>query len=169
MRGPVGPGRAGPGSITWEGDLVPPVTTYASARPYGAPSARLNIRPSTNRTNSAVVDRRPRRNGLRYFYAHGSTVMPVGGVPRPGPGGVLSSAFQRILVHLTDWSQNDALFAAGYPRNLGLSFRVAQLNTQVSGGSGPGAMEARPLFPKIQRVPRYSTDPRYYPTRATRS
>lgn len=155
------------GTVTWEGDLVPPVTSYATTRAYQAPNVRLGIPASTNRTNSAVVMRRPRRNGLRYFYAHGGLLMPLNGVPTPGAGGVRVSAFQPWLVHLYDWITNSAWFAAGYPRNTGLTFRVPQLKTQVTGGSGPGAMDARPLFPRVQSVPRASAIVRRYPTRSS--
>ena len=58
-----------------------------------------------------------------------------------------------LLVQLHDWVKNSDWFAAGYPRNLGLSFRVDQVTTKVTGGA-VGQMQQRPLFPKVQRIPR---------------
>jgi len=156
------------GLVSYQGDLVPPVTSYASAAPY-TPMVSVNYTPPTTAwTQSAVVNRVPRRGGLRYFYSHGAIRMPAWRVPYPGgaDGRVNSSAFQPDLVQLDTWSQHDRWFEAGYPRNLGYSFRVPQLKTQVTGGQGPGRMAQRPLFPRVQRVPRYSTTA---PTYATRS
>lgn len=129
----------------------------------------LSIPGSTVRTKSSVVFRIPRRTGHRYFYAHGGITMPVNAVPTPGNGGVPSSAYQPILVQLHDWMVNAAWYAAGYPRNLGYSFRVHQLNTQVTGGSGPGRMQVKPVYPGVQTVRRYSVRPRVYPTKAASS
>lgn len=152
------------GLVSYEGDLPSPVTTYASAAPY-TPMVSVNVTPpSTAFTRSAVVHRIPRRRGIRYFYGHGSTPMPSPGVRASNR--VESSMFQPIQTKLVNWTQNDAWFEGGYPRNLGYSFRTPQLQTQTTGGPGPGMMAARPLFPRVQKVRRYST---YAPTYNTRS
>jgi len=158
-----------PSAITWEGDLVPPDVSYAASIRQTSAATRLYTPASTNRTNSAVVMRRPRRDGLAYFYAYGGTRQPVPGVPTPGGGGVRSSAWQQYLVQLHDWVVNTEWFAAGYPRNTGLTFRVSQLQTQVTGASGPGAMQQRPLFPAVQVVPRATVRARRYPTKGASS
>lgn len=155
-----------PSQVTWRGDLTPPVTSYASAVAKTPLLSQNRIAPTTNRTNSAVVQRRPRREGLKYFYSYGTVPMPLAGVPRPGAGGVFSSSFQPLLTTLHDWVTNTAWFAAGYPRNLGLSTRVSQLQTKRTGGPTDASMDAKPIFPKVQRVQRYSVTPSYYPTRS---
>lgn len=154
--------------VTWQGDLVPPVTSYAASRDVSPLSSRSYIPPSTNRTNSAVVTRVPRRNGIAYFYSHGGLTMPANAVPRPGSGGVWSSSFQQVLVQLHDWVKNSDWFAAGYPRNLGYAFRVQQVSTKAGGGS-VGRMQPRPLFPKVQVIPRATVVPPAYKTRSSNS
>lgn len=160
---------ANPSEVSYRGDLIPPVTSYASAAANLPMRTRLAIPASTNRTGSPVVSRADRRDGLRYFYSHGGIQMPVPSVPRPGPGGVVSSAYQQVLVQLHDWATNNQWFAAGYPRNLGYSFRAQQLQTKASGGPTSAVMQQKPVFARVQRVPRYSVVPNRYPTRSTRS
>lgn len=157
---------ARPSKIVWEGDLPAPITTYASSQRNSPLFSQNQVQRSSNRTGSMVVNRRPRRNGLRYWYSHGGIVMPAPQVPTPGAGGVRQSVYQNILVQLHDWSQNLALFAAGYPRNLGYSTRVPQLVTKASGGPTDATMDARPLFPRVQRVRRYSVTTPTYNTRS---
>ena len=156
------------GVVAAETDLVAPITTYASSARWSPMHVRLDVPACSNRTSSAVVTRRPRRGGLDYHYSHGAEVRMMPQVPTPGAGGVRSSTFQPILVQLHDWCINRAWFAAGYPRNLGLSTRVDQLKTNVSGGSTDAAMDQRPLFPRVQRIPRYSVKPASYKTTASR-
>lgn len=174
---PVG-GAPNASEVSWEGDITPPVTTYASAAANLPMKSRLNVPASTNRTGSPVVSRAERRDGLQYFYSHGGTRMPVPGVPRPGPGGVVSSAFQTTLVQLHDWVINRKWYAAGYPRGgsvftggirLDSSFRGPQPQTMYTGGPTKAAMQQRPLFPAVQTVQRYGVTVRRYPTRATKS
>lgn len=153
------------GLVSYEGDLPAPVTSYASNQ-RTSPVTSVNITPATTAwTQSSVVNRIPRRDGIRYSYGYGTTKMPVP-YPSGGNRGVNSSEFQPRNGQLVAYSQNDAWYAAGYPSNLGLTFRVPQLKTQVTGGSGPGWMAARPLFTRVQTVRRYST---YAPTYKTKS
>lgn len=157
---------ARPSTIASVYEVTPPVTTYASALRNTPLFSQNQVQHSTNRAGSMVVNRKPRRNGLRYFYSHGGIVMPRPTVPTPGAGGVASSGFQSILVQLHDWSQNLAWFAAGYPRNLGYSTRVQQLQTNVTGGPTDASMDARPLFPKVQSVRRATVVVPRYPTKS---
>lgn len=146
-------------------DVPPPVTTYAASAVYTPLVSQNYIPPSTNRTGAGVVNRRPRRNGQEFFYSHGAVPMlpPIDQVAK---GGVNSSRFQTSNVQLMDWQKNTAWFAAGYPRNLGWVTRVGQLPTKASGGPGNSTMEQRPLFPRVQRVPRYQATPPSYKTRS---
>lgn len=81
---------------------------------------------------SAVVERAPRMNGMRYLYARGMRRQPIGrmgqsAVPRP-----YISAYQpNDMGPIRNGGFNDCLFQAGYPGfNLGLSFKVPSINTQ---------------------------------------
>jgi hypothetical protein len=156
------------GGITWEGDLPAPITSYAASVNQSVLGGRYQVPASTAWTRSAVVMRKPRRKGIRYFYSHGGMDVPPPQVqPGPRSGMVALSLFQRTLVTLHDWSQNDGWFIC-YPRNLGWSFRVDQLKTQVTGGPGPSRSAAKPLFPRVQRVPRPSVVPRAYDTKSAK-
>lgn len=161
------PSKSEGGTVTWEGDVPKPVTTYAAARSI-ATATRLSVPASTNRVGSSVVSRRDRRNGNRFFYAHGGVMMPLAG-PKPPNNGVWSSAYQRILVHLFDWSTNDRWYEGGYPRNLGYTFRGLQPVTNATGGPTAAAMQQAPVFKRVQQVPRYSTVPKVYATKASRA
>ena len=158
---------ARPSTIDYRGDLTPPIVSYAAAVQNNNLLSQNRVPPSTNRSGSSVVSRRPRRDGLRYYYSHGGTVMPAPNVPTPGNGGVANSRYQTILVQLQDWSTNLAWFAAGYPRNLGYSWRQPQPTVQASGGATSATMDARPIFPRVQRVPRASVSIPTYNTRST--
>lgn len=155
--------------VTWEGDLTPPITTYAASLRKSPLHSGLGVRSSTNTTSSAVVNRRDIRKGLLYYYSHGGLTMPAPAVPTNGAGGVNISRYQQTLVQLHDWVINLGWRMGGYPRNLGYSFRVDQLKTQVTGGSGPGAMQQRPVFPAVQVVPRYTANIRRYATKGSKS
>jgi hypothetical protein len=154
--------------LEYRGDLTPPDTSYASVLPTTPLTTRLFNPSSTNRTGSAVVTRAPRRNGQLFFYAHGAVTQP-NALPNPGAasiGNVNSSAFQTQLVQLFDWQKNIAWHEAGYPRNLGLSTRVPQLETNVTGGPGKSSSDQRPLFTKVQQVQRARVVVRSYPTKS---
>ncbi len=151
------------GQITWEGDLVPPVTSYSASLRASPMMTSLQVPASTNRYRSAVVDRHRRLTGLRFWYAHGAVWMSNTN-PRPASNGVQSTAFQRFWVNLFDWTQNLSWYSAGYPRNTGLTFRMPQPETNKTGGPSDGRMQPAPVFTRVQRVPRYSAVPRSYPT-----
>lgn len=163
------PNNYPPGEVAWEGDLPAPVTTYASAR-AGLPMHTRSVVPaSTGKTGSAVVDRRDTRNGIDYYYSHGGIPMPLDHVLVPGGGGVRESQANQWLVQLHDWVLNRSWFRAGYPRNLGYSFRTPQLSTERTGGPTKAAMQQAPIFPKVQTVRRPSVTPPRYPTKGASS
>lgn len=157
--------------VEWEGDLPAPLTSYMTSSAQMPMISSNRVPSSTNIANSAVVQRKPNRQGIRYFYSHGGVEMPLGmGQAGPMTGiAVVSSAFQRWLVQLHDWVIYDGLYQAGYPRNLGYSFRAEQLSTKKSGGSTDARMDQRPLFPRVQKIPRFTTVPPVYPTRSANS
>lgn len=161
-----------PSLVQYRGNLVPPTTSYARSVTDTAFGSRENIesQASTVRTRSAVVTRAPRMNGMRFAYGYGKEEAQLPHVyPGGNDGGVRSSAFQTFKNHLYNFVLNDGLFAAGYPRNLGLSFRVPAIRTNPTGGSTPSRMDQKPQFTKVQSVPRYSTVPAAYETRGAKS
>jgi hypothetical protein len=163
-----GGGQPG-GRIEYRGDLPAPVTTYASALPTTPLTSRQYNPPSTNRTKSAVVDRKPRRGGHMFFYSHGAVPMltPIR-EDSNSQGLVPISMFQRFNIALMDWQKNLSWYESGYPRNLGLSTRVPQLQTNVTGGPGRSSMDQRPLFTKVQTVQRARIKVSAYQTVAAR-
>lgn len=161
------------GMVEFEGDLTPPVTSYAGSYKSTAIGSRGYSQGfSSAWTKAAVVQRRLRQNGLIYSYSHGgvtnSTRLPY---PGSSDGFVRSSVFQRVFVTLHTWTTNVGWFSGGYPRNLGWSFRTPQLqfNAQTNGGSGGARMTQRPMFNKVQTVPRYSTVPPAFPTTSAKA
>lgn len=156
------------GAVEYRGDLTPPNTSYASALPHQPLTSRLYNPSTTATTRSAVVVRAPRRGGMRSFYSHGAVPMP-NALPHPGASGVgnvESSAFQPYNIQLMDWQINPSWYEAGYPRNLALSTRVPQLQTNVTGGPGRSSSDQRPLFTRVQTVRRATVSVRSYPTRS---
>lgn len=162
------PGGNG-GVVEYEGDLTPPVTTYASAAPKTPMSSRMFVPGTTALTGAPVVFRGQRRGGHRFFYSHGAVPMPPA-LPGPsGVGQVRVSLFQRFNMLLADWMINAAWREAGVPQNLGWSSKTPQLETNVTGGPGSSRQTTRPLFPKVQQVPRARARVGTYPTRGSRA
>jgi len=127
---------------------------------------------SNMRSGAAFVQRRNRRRGMIQLYAHGSQkrqrTMPVGGVQN-GSGTVDVSSFNRTNIPpIFNGTFNGALWQAGYPRNLGFSFRVEQLRTNTTGGPGPAQMNIRPRFNRVQTIRRYNATPKAYNTKPAR-
>lgn len=149
-------------------DVVPPVVSYAASAQRTPLISQNHVPSSTVRSGSAVVNRRPRRNGQQFFYSHGAVQMPV---PISGRvlGGVSISRSQMMNVQLMDWQKNLAWFAAGYPRNLGYATRTEQLQTNKTGGPTSAQMASAPIFPKVQKVPRYQGLTPRYNTRSSNS
>lgn len=158
-----GGGKPG-GDIDYRGDVVAPVRSYAQAGASTPLISHLSTPPSTNRTRSAVVSRRERRGDIRYFYSHGAVTMRAPLVAT-GPGTTPVSLFQQQNVQLMDWQINASWRETGYPRNLGWSTRVAQLETNTTGGPGQSQQTAKPHPTRVQQVPRSRVIVRTYPTR----
>lgn len=158
------------GQIEYHGDLTPPVSSYAASAAKSPLISTLLVPASTVVSGAAVVNRQPRRGGHRFFYSHGAVPMPPA-LPGSGPGigGVFSSLFQRFNIQLMDWQINTSWYESGYPRNLAWSTRVPQLQTNVTGGPGKSQQTQRPLFTRVQTVPRATVRVRSYPTKAAKS
>ena len=146
-----------------------PATQYATSV---SSLQDLNIEPSvkTDFANASLVDRRNRMNGYHPTAGRQSYVGWTPQMNKPVP----SSQFQKWLIGpQINYILNACLFRAGFPaatislgtdRNMGLSERVPQIPTRISGGPGPATMLPAPRFKKVQQVPRYSTFPCMYPT-----
>lgn len=135
-----------------DGDKLEPVEP-AYYKPVSASpvSDHMRVPAETVRWNAAFVQRAQRRKGMRYLLARGAVRQPLSAMGTPGPDlgqAVWISEFQPNFSTLHDAGFNDALFQAGYPGfNLGLSFKVPQIDRRA--GSGPGyAMQMR--SPNVQ-------------------
>lgn len=159
-----------PSEVSYRGDIAPPTQTYAASVRETAFGQSFTAPSDTQWTTAPFVVRGPMRVGSLYAYGHGGEEMPT---PVPYPGGgdglVRSSMFQRIKIHLFNYQLYRSLFMGGYPRNLGLTFRTAQLKTQTTGGPWAAKMGPKNIYSKVQVVPRYSTVPPAYQTKAAKS
>lgn len=83
--------------------------------------------------HSAIVNREPRMIGIRWLYSRGAQVKPW--FRMIATGQVERTKFQPVLAYQWSGEFNDAIYQAGYPRNLGYTFKVDQLpaNTQIPG------------------------------------
>lgn len=109
--------------------VVPPWQNYA--RPN---SAFHTVNPpvyTQRRTGAPYVSQVPRRNGMRYLFSYGSQFKKW--FRMLATGRVESTSFQPALSHQWNASFNDALYQAGYPRNLGFSAKVVNPNYEMQG------------------------------------
>lgn len=93
---------------------------------------------------SGIVSRANRRKGMREMYSrgtqHNSTMQML------ATGAVQSTRFQPYLGWTWNGSFNDELYAAGYPRNLGLSFKAPSIPDGIATSAQWGRMRAAPQF-----------------------
>jgi hypothetical protein len=155
---------------------TPPPASPASAPYYPAvmgyrpPSGRpltAVLPASMQRLTAPFVSRVPNRDGICYLYSYGAAAMPQS---PPWPGGadgqVYKSSFQPYVKRMTAWAPSARFMHMVFPRNYGLSFRSPAPHVQITGGPGPGRMGVRPIFSRIQRIPRAT---RTVPTYDTQS
>jgi len=85
-----------------------------------------------------IVNRRPRRIGMRYLYARGARRQPIQRLGADGSPLPWTSSFQpNDMGPIRDAGFNDALFQAGYPGfNLGLSFKVPGIKSMPGPRAG---------------------------------
>lgn len=123
--------------------------------PLFRPSDHLALVPGMP---SAVVLRAPRMVGMRYLYAFGHRAMNA--VTRDAAGATANpfiSAFQRMLHGpIKNAGFNDALYQAGYPGfNLGLSFAVQTLQTQIQRPPEAGLVTVTSMNKNVNARPIY--------------
>lgn len=94
--------------------------------------------------HTRMVSREPRMDGIRWLYSFGAQTKSW--FREIATGQVERSKFQPITAHRWSGEFNDALYQAGYPRNLGYSFKVSQLpaNMAIPGPS----MQSKPWITK---------------------
>lgn len=122
---------------------VEPQSSFIGGGPtFGAAVRVASVRP---RDGATVVNRRNRLNGMRFLYQKGSYTTPW--FRMKATGQVESSKFQPT--ETTTWfaAFNDALYCVGYPRNLGLSEKVATIPPEAL-GTTPSQMAPRPRYTK---------------------
>lgn len=90
--------------------------------------------------HSTFVSRMPRMLGMRWLYSRGAQIKPW--FRETGTGSVESTRFQPILSYQWSGQFNDAIYQAGYPRNLGYTFKVSPVTANL--GQGGPQMKARP-------------------------
>lgn len=93
---------------------------------------------------SGVVSRANRRNGDRQMYSrgvqHNSTMRMM------ATGAVESTRYQPLLGWTWSGSFNDALYEAGCPQNLGLSFKAPSIPDGIATSAQWGRMRTAPQF-----------------------
>lgn len=104
--------------------MNPPVTDYGSR-------------------GAAIVNRKPRMNGMEFLYQYGGRAKKW--FQMVSTGQVQSTAFQTITAGTVFAAFNDALYQAGYPRNLGWSEKVPTIPPEAL-GTTPSQMAPRPQW-----------------------
>lgn len=113
---------------------APPVAPQAnyiqtrSSQHMSVPAAMTGVT-----VGNMAVSHRNRIKGMRFLFSRGSKTIRQ--FRMRATGQVESSRFQPVTSWTWSGSFNDALFAAGYPRNLGLSEKVASIPPQALGTS----------------------------------
>lgn len=153
------------------GKLPVPATAYVMS---STPLRSVDVQPSvrTVASNASVVNRADRKDGM---VAVGGKQSYYTSLPQRYDSPA-SSWFQANLVGpIINFSQNLKWYIA-YPaasvmlggmHNMAWSEMVPQLQTNPSGGPGPGSMSSAPRFKSVQTIPRYSTMPSTYNTSGT--
>lgn len=98
----------------------------------------INAQPIDQHTTMA--SREPRMLGVRWMYSYGAQTKQW--FRMVATGQVERSSFQPVTAHRWSGEFNDSIYQAGYPRNLGYTFKVNQLAANIP---IPGAtMAAKP-------------------------
>lgn len=154
------PPQASPQPVTTARPMLPPLS---GARPPAGVTL-VQQQPAAAQTLTApFVSRIPDRRSITYYYQYGAMNMPIT-VPYPGgaDGQVWRSRFQPYVRRLTTAAPSRSFMRMVFPTNRGATFRAAAPSTQTTGGPGPGRMQGKPIFGRVQNIPRASrTVPAY--------
>ena len=125
-------------------DYAPPVV-FQSQMIGGSPAWMSHVDPASTspRDGAGVVDRHNRLNGFRFLYNRGCQTTPW--FRSKATGQVECSKFQPTLCSTFFDAFYDGLYRVGYPRNLGLSEKVATIPPEALGTS-PSQMQPRPRY-----------------------
>jgi hypothetical protein len=139
----MGLGRLNPqyyqasGEATAQAELPEQFISNAPATSPLASHLTVGYMSSWDVRRAPVVTRAERTTGMRYVYGRGTSRIPIRRLGADGQPIPWNSAAQPLnMGPIRNGQYNDALFQAGYPGfNLGISFKVPQLNT-TNAGSG---------------------------------
>jgi hypothetical protein len=121
----------------------PPVTPQTHYIRGGAAVAQQAIPNQRINQHDRLVNRYPRMLGIRFLYARGGQLKPW--FRMKATGAVESTKFQPVLSYKWSGEFNDAIYEAGYPRNLGYTFKVPTYSPQAI-AQPRDRMLARPRF-----------------------
>jgi hypothetical protein len=100
------------------------IKTGSAVLQAGIPNQRIS-------QHERLVNRYPRMLGIRWLYSRGGQIKPWH--RNIMSGGVESSKFQPVTAHTWEGEFNDAIYEAGYPRNLGYTFKVPTIPAPALG------------------------------------
>lgn len=122
---------------------APPVTPQTDYIMTGNALAEVNSTQLASRwdQNSTPVSRAPRMLGIVNLFSYGTQIIKQ--FRMVGTGVVESSQFQPRLSHLWNGEFNNAIWQAGYPRNLGLTVKVPTVNQGIN---PPWSMAPAPQY-----------------------
>jgi len=79
--------------------------------------------------HTTLVNREPRLMGIRWLYSRGGQIKPW--FRMIATGAVERTKFQPVLAYQWSGEFNDAIYQAGWPRNLGYTFKVDTIPQQA--------------------------------------
>lgn len=160
-------------AVTVAGQQEPVEPAYMKPLKPSGLSASNRVPSEPHGWEAPIVHRGQNTDGMRYLYAIGNVRQPLQEVGHGTDLGIAvwSGEFQPEQNQRHNWGFYDRLFQAGYPGfNLGLSFKVAELQKNATGGPGYNMrMNVMPRFVKVQRVNRAGGGPQYYDTQSAGS
>lgn len=101
---------------------APPVTPQTHYVRGGSAALQATIPNQRINQHDRLVNREPRMLGIRWLYSRGGQIKPW--FRMKATGAVESTKFQPVLSWSWSGEFNDAIYEAGYPRNLGYTFKV---------------------------------------------
>lgn len=117
--------------------------------------------------HTSLVNRAPSMLGIRWLYSRGGQIKPW--FRMIATGAVESTKFQPVLSYTWTGENNDAIYQAGYPRNLGYSFKVDTIPRAALGVQRdqmrPAPRWTRPIYSRraytsgVKGLPAQSTIP----------
>lgn len=120
----------------------PPVTPQTEFITTGSALERNLAQPASHVDYSdGLVTRAPRLNGIRTLFSYGTQILTT--FRMIATGRVESTTFQPRLSHQWTGEFNDSIYQAGYPRNLGTTFKVPTVNPNIN---PPWSMAPAPQF-----------------------